>query len=155
MERLSEGSNWEASQFAERLGELMAERNLNAPALARAIGVDSSTITRYLRCTRLPRYSAFVRLIGYFGCSADFMLGLKDESAEGKGSFSLSPFSERFRFVLKETGTSQYRLYHRAHISWNNLSKWLNGKTEPYVDSLVRLARELDCSVDFLIGRSD
>ena len=85
MKRLSEDSKWEASKFAERLAKLMVERNLSASALARTIGVGSSTIMRYLRCVCLPKYSIFIRLLDYFGCSADFILGFKDDFPKREG----------------------------------------------------------------------
>ena len=48
---------------------------------------------------------------------------------------------------------SQYALKNKTGISWNNFHKWLNGKSKPYPDSLVKIAVAMECTVDFLIGR--
>ncbi len=140
------------SIFSERLKELMEERELNAPALARAIGTDRTNITRYLRGERLPSYITFAALISYFGCAADFLLG-RVEFPPQKQFGSVCPFSTTFRTLLARTGTSQYALEHATHISGALVYNWLTGKTLPSLENLLALADFLSCSVDTLLGR--
>ena len=40
-------------------------------------------------------------------------------------------------------------------ISEGNLGDWVKGKSKPGADALVLLADYLDCSVDYLLGRTD
>jgi transcriptional regulator with XRE-family HTH domain len=54
---------------------------------------------------------------------------------------------------MKEYGMTQYALHQKTNFSYDNFRKWLDGATEPYADSLERLAQAFDCSVDYLIGR--
>lgn len=142
------------SKMPERLAELMSERNLTPLTLGNKIGVTRNTITRYLQGVRLPSFQTFVKLIEVFNCSADFLIGLVDYPPENVTYRPVPPFSERFRAIMQEYGISQYALYHKTKLSYDDFNKWLKGTTSPYVDNLVKLATAFDCSVDYLIGRS-
>lgn len=142
------------SKLPERLKEMMIERNLNTSDLAALLGVKPSTVSRYLNCISLPAFQQFVKLLGLFDCSADFLIGLTEDSPESAVYKQVPPFSERFRSLLKEYGMSQYALHKKTGFSYDNFNKWLKGKSSPYVDNLVRLAQAFDCSVDYLIGHT-
>ncbi len=145
-----------SNRLAERLKELMSERNIKAPALANALGVRSNAITRYLQGVHAPSLQTLVALCEYFDCSADFLLGLSEyPKREGQAFKPVAPFCERFRAVMKACNFTQYALQKKTGISWANFSKWLNGTGVPFPDSLITLATAMDCSVDFLLGRED
>ncbi len=144
------------SKLPERLKELMFYKGVNAPALAKELGIRSSTITRYLQGVCLPQFEIFVALLEYFNCSADYLLGVIDlPKQEGQNFAPVPPFCRQFRAAMKGCGVSQYALQKRTGITWSNFHKWLNGISLPYADSLVKLANGLDCSVDFLLGREN
>lgn len=63
------------------------------------------------------------------------------------------PFGERLRGLLKAQRISQAKLIRDLPVSSAVPFKWLSGKNFPSMESLVRLAEYLDCSVDYLIGR--
>ncbi len=140
------------SKFAENLCALMSERALNAPALAKILKTDRSNITRYLRGERLPLYHGFISLIQYFNCSADVLLGLSEYSSQEKFD-TVGNFSERLRLVMKETNTTQYRIEKDVKISGGSMYRWLFNQAVPTVESIVKLARYMDVSVDYLLGR--
>lgn len=141
------------SKLPERLEELIAERSLNASALAKHLEVSVSTVTRYLKGDRLPTFKNFVKLLEFFNCSADFLIGLTDFPAVNPTFQAVPPFKDRFRFLLNECQLSQYELHHKTNLSYDDFNKWLKGAAYPYVDNLVKLAKAFNCSVDYLIGR--
>ena len=141
------------SKLSERLKMLMLDRGVNAPKLAKALGIGSNTITRYLQGVGTPNFEIFVKLVEYFNCSADFLLGLEEQPFYEKKYLPVPLFSEQFRKAMEECKMSQYALKNKTGISWNNFHKWLNGKSKPYPDSLVKIAIAMECTVDFLIGR--
>ena len=143
------------SKLPDRLKELMFDKGVNAPTLAKELGIGNNTVTRYLQGVRLPNFEKFVQLIEYFHCSADFLLGLNEEPQYEATFASVQPFATRFRAALTDCGMSQYALQKKTGISWNNFHKWLKGERLPYVDSLVHLSLALDCSVDVLLGRKN
>ena len=140
------------SNFAENLAALMAERNLNAPALAKLLKTDRSNITRYLRGERLPVFDGFIAMLDFFNVSADVLLGLVDYTQD-KDFLPLPVFNEQLKEIMKQTNTSQYKLEHQFGISGSSVYNWLNGNSLPNAESLVRLAQCMDVSVDYLLGR--
>ena len=141
------------SKVPERLKELMFDKSINAPALAKEIGVGSNTITRYLQGVSLPKYEIFVKLIEYFHCSADFLLGLTDYPCYDQNFSPVLPFDQAFRRALAEYNLSQYAIQKKTNISWANFHFWLKGLRQPYLDSLIDLAKAINCPVDYLLGR--
>lgn len=145
-----------AASFADRLNEFMILNNLNAPALAEKIGANRMTIAKLKRGRSHPSTAVFFKLIEYFHCSADYLLGLTEDYPE---NYPYKPpiekFGARFRSLLEEFHISQYRLTKFAGISGNLLYKWLNDQTMPSVSNFVKLANYMETTVDHLIGRTD
>lgn len=141
--------------FAERLKELMNEKKLNAPALAKEIGANRTTISELLRGNYLPSAKHLVAIAEYFNCSADYLLGLIEFSPENFKYQAVKPFSERLRLCLKETHISEYRLQKDLNISGSLTYNWLHGKTQPTVDSLIKLSRYFGLHVDYILGREN
>ncbi len=142
------------SNLPERLQELMLDRGVNASQLAKELGVSQSTINRYLEGIRVPNFNTLISLVEYFDCSADFLLGLGNYPKRENQVFKKTPpFSLQFRKAMQDCGVSQYALQKKTNLSWSNFNDWLHGRSRPFSDSLVKLARGLDCSIDFLLGR--
>ncbi|HIS37550.1 TPA: helix-turn-helix transcriptional regulator [Candidatus Scatousia excrementigallinarum] len=141
------------SKLSESLKELMAEHNLNQVALAAKLGSGRTKFSDILDAKNAPNYNTFVKLIGYFNCSADFLLGLKEYPCEDVQYKPVQAFSERLRDMFSNSGTSQYAFVKQTKTSWSVLYNWLTGKTLPSVDNLVKVANYFSCSVDYLLGR--
>ena len=140
------------SNFAENLSALMSEHNLKAPALAKALQTDRSNITRYLRGERFPVFYGFMAILEYFNVSADVLLGLCDYAPETE-FLPRPPFGDRLRTVMNETKTTHYRIERETNISGASMYNWLFNKSVPTVENLVKLAKYMDVSVDYLLGR--
>ena len=140
------------SKFAENLSALMAERNLNAPALAAILETDRSNITRYQRGKRFPLFYGFLSIVEYFNVSADVLLGLTDYTPHTE-FLPTPPFGNRLREVMEETKTTQYRIEQDVHVSGASMYNWLFNKSVPTIESLIKLAAYMDVSVDYLLGR--
>ncbi len=141
------------SKLPERLKELMFDRGVNAPKVAETLGIGKNTVTRYLQGVSFPKYAIFIKLIEYFHCSADFLLGVAEQPLYEKNFLPVQPFAEQFRKTIYDCKTTQYALQQKMGASWNSFYKWLNGKALPDCDSLVNIASALECSVDYLLGR--
>ena len=141
------------SKLPERLKILMVDRGVNAPKLAKTLGIGSNTITRYLQGVGTPNFEIFIKLVEYFNCSADFLLGAEAQPFYTKNFLPLPEFAQHFREVMAECNITQYALHKKTGISWNNFHKWLKGERLPYANSLLKLASAMGCSVDVLLGR--
>ena len=142
------------SKLPERLKILMLDRGVNAPKLAKTLGIGSNTITRYLQGVGTPNFEIFIKLVEYFHCSADFLLGVEEQPFYTKKFLPLPEFAKHFREVMAECDVTQYALHKKTGISWNNFHKWLRGERLPYANSLLKLASAMGCSVDVLLGRT-
>lgn len=56
---------------------------------------------------------------------------------------------------IKELGISAKKVSDDTGISNGNISDWKNGRSMPTAIKLDILANYLDCSVDYLLGRTD
>ncbi len=142
------------SKFSENLKDLLSEAELNASSLARRTEIDASTLAALLRGESLPSMETLIKLADHFLCSTDYLLGLSDDLKEISPR-RVPPFPERLTFLLQYFKVTKYRLEHDTGFSEKTVNRWHNGKTCPAADSLIRLAKYFDCSVDFLLGRSD
>ena len=97
------------SKLSENLKDLMQEAEINAPALAKATGIDASTILTLLRGDGLPYVDTLVKLADHFHCSTDYLLGLTDLLTEETYK-ERPPFSVRLTFLLHNFKTTKYRL---------------------------------------------
>lgn len=140
------------SNLSENLKDLLNEAEINAPALALATGIDPSTILTLLRGEGLPYVDTLVSLADHFRCSTDYLLGLTDR-LEDIPFKKRPPFSEQLTFLLNHFKITKYRLEKQTGLSEKTVNRWHNGKTQPTVESLIRLAKYFDCSVDFILGR--
>ncbi len=140
------------SKLSKTLKDCMLEAGYNETSLANISGIYKSHISEYLSGKHMPTYAHFVQLLYTFHCSAEYLLGIQDIHTD-EPLHPVPPFGERLRFILKSRKLSQKRLCEQLNLSSCALYKWLSGKNNPSVESLIRLAEFFDCSVDYLIGR--
>ena len=140
------------SNLSENLKDLMTEAEIRTVQLASATGIDVSTILTLLRGDGLPHIETLVLLADYFRCSTDYLLGLTDRLYEGEFR-KRPPFPEQLTFLLNHFKVTKYYLEKQTGFSEKTVNRWHNGKTQPTVESLIRLAKFFDCSVDFVLGR--
>ena len=62
---------------------------------------------------------------------------------------------ERIKDLMMTERLSQYALAKSINVSQSTICNLLNGKKEPSVESLWKLADFFDVSVDYIIGRKN
>ena len=115
------------SRLSENLKDLMQEAEINAPALAKATGIDASTILTLLRGDGLPYVDTLVKLADHFHCSTDYLLGLTDLLTEETYK-ERPPFSERLTFLLCNFKTTKYRLEKETGLSEKTVNRGIMGR---------------------------
>lgn len=68
--------------FKDILKNLMEEKQINQRQLSINAGIPTTTISGWLKAERLPDYNALIKLRLFFDVSADYLLGLEDETGE-------------------------------------------------------------------------
>lgn len=140
------------SIFAERLSELIFDNKISSSYLAQEIKCDRSTITRYLSGNKMPTIDLCCRIADYFKCSLDFLFGLEENNYPQSYS-NYIPFSERLPFLLSFFDISRYRLEKITGISESTLFYWSKGQTKPTIENIIKIAKSLNTSIDFILGR--
>lgn len=64
-------------------------------------------------------------------------------------------FTEIFVNILQNKQISAYKLAKETGISQGLMNEYKNGVKLPTVQNLLKIADYLDCSVDYLLGRTD
>ncbi len=62
---------------------------------------------------------------------------------------------KRLKDLMQVERLSQYALAKNIEVNQSTICNWLNGKKEPSIESLWKLADYFDVSVDYLIGRKE
>lgn len=63
--------------------------------------------------------------------------------------------AERIKMIAKDKGTTVKFLLDECGLNKNVLSTMLSRGSMPKADNLAKIADYLDCSVDYLLGRTD
>lgn len=66
--------------YGERLKELRKEKGLTQNDLAKVLNVTQDSISLWEKNKRLPDTPYIILLAKFFGVSADYLLGLEDET---------------------------------------------------------------------------
>lgn len=141
------------SKFHERLAGLIIESETSVQELSEKYGFSLSAIYKWLRGVCYPSFDNLVLLADNFGCSADYLLGLKDDEVEYTANEQRQPFDVLFSDLLKEKNVSEYRLVKQTGLARSKVDEWRKAASLPSVESLVLVAKFFDVTVDRLVGR--
>ena len=64
-------------------------------------------------------------------------------------------FSEKFNEILTTKRISAYKVAKETGISQGVMNEYKNGKKMPEVKNLIKIADYLNCSTDYLLGRTN
>ena len=67
------------NKFPERLKELREEKGLTQRELGKRVGTSGQNISRWEKGEKMPTLNSIIPLCIFFGCSSDYLIGLKDE----------------------------------------------------------------------------
>ena len=62
---------------------------------------------------------------------------------------------EKIQLLMMNRHMNKADLAKAVGISSGNLSDWANGRSQPSIEKLIRIADYFDVSVDYLVDRSD
>ena len=62
---------------------------------------------------------------------------------------------DKFFSILQSQKVTNKELSSAIGVSSGNISDWKSGKSKPNIDAITKIADYLDCSVDYLLGRTD
>ncbi len=143
------------SIFAERLSDLILDNNLTPETLAKDIDCCRASTYKYLTGQRIPTVDILVRIADYFHCSTDYLVGLEENFHTSTIFKPCPPFKERIPAICEHFNISRYKLHQITKIGNTPLYYWAKGETIPTVENLYKMAKALNCSLDFILGRTE
>ncbi len=63
-------------------------------------------------------------------------------------------FKDIFVQYLQDRGITAYKVAKETGISQGRMNEYKNGKITPTTENLIKIADYLNCSIDFLLGRT-
>lgn len=140
--------------FAERLNELMQEQSLSNFSLSKKLYCQDDVISNWRKGKYYPNLKNLISLSSYFNCSVDFILGLTDEEFY-KIEEENTTFAERYKECRDKANLTDYKVAKKCGFQQSTISQWLLNGRMPETENLVLLSKLFDCSVEFLLGRTD
>lgn len=140
------------SIFGERLHDIIFDRNMTVPEVAKSIGVPKSTIYRYSSGKFLPSLYHAIALAQHFNCTLDYLFGIEEENHSVTFT-QQSSFPERLKELMASRKISVLGLANNTKIDSRNIYYWLKGRV-PAVEQVYILSRYFGCSMDYIIGRT-
>ena len=71
--------NFNPSELARRLKALSQEKGLAQNSFAKEINVSNASVSYWENAKQIPSAEVIYKIAIYFGVSADYILGIKDE----------------------------------------------------------------------------
>ena len=72
-------AHFDLDKFAKRLRELREEKGMSMMEFSRASDISHTSMHQWEHAKRMPSADTIFRLARFFGCSTDYLIGLKDE----------------------------------------------------------------------------
>jgi transcriptional regulator with XRE-family HTH domain len=140
--------------FIETLQEKMTDRNLNKFQLAKELGLDHTSVNSWFNKEFYPRIVNLIRIADLFGCSIDYLFGLTDIESFIPSKIP-SDFITRFDKLQLQNKINDNRIATYCKIGSSAVAKWRRFKRYPETTAILKLVGLFDCSIEYLIGRSD
>lgn len=142
------------SNFIETFKDLLIENSLTQTDFAKKINILPSYVSRYILGQQNPDFEIAVRMADYFNCTLDYLFGLEEYNVK-KDFHPYPEFKFRFKFLLTKFNKTVKEVEIGTGIAKSSLYYWLSGERIPSMDSIIKLAKYFNCSMDFIIGRVD
>jgi len=140
--------------IVERIKELMFDNNKTVNNISSDLNIEASLVYRCLRGEGLLQTFYLFKIADYFLCSLDFLFGIENELY----IIRLLPypsFGDRLVQLYKQKGLTEYQVMKETKISRSRLHDWRCNLRLPTPENLVILSQYFDCSLDYLVGRTN
>ena len=158
---MQDKSNNEGDFFAN-LRYLVNETGLKDYEIAERLGIHRVTFARYFSEGKIPGKTILQKIAKYFGVEVDALLhgnllpsrsyNNYSELEDTEESALREIFADRLSLMMLKNRIRQTNLASATGISQSVISKYMNAKGLPKLSDALKLARELNVSVDWLTG---
>ena len=141
------------SDFVDCLQDYFARESISLNEFSKRAKIASGAISAWMNLKYFPSSDSAIKVADFFNCSLDYLFGLSSHHDFVKATKN-ETFLDRFESLCKQKNLSHYQVAKQCKVGEAMISKWKKGKY-PKCETLIVLAKFFDCSIDYLIGRSD
>ena len=136
------------NSFPKRLKELLDERRMSYSKLSQELGINKSTISMWKTGKITPKTETVIKIADYFNVTPAYLMG-QEERIKLNDVFSVG---DKIREIRLSKGITQKQLSERLNTSQQNLAQYENGKRNPKIATLKKIADALNVELDELMG---
>jgi transcriptional regulator with XRE-family HTH domain len=162
--------------LGKQLRTLRVDQGLQSRDIANLLEIAKSTYSGYENGKSKPDYETLIKLANYYSVSIDFLLGNTEVKAPSgiclvpaTGNVtkevekrhdeqivgSMDMFANRLRKLRNEEILTQRELAELMNLSGATIAMYKTGKRSPDRETIIRLAKMFQVSVDYLLGVTD
>lgn len=145
--------------FGQRIVELRKRQGLTQAELAKTIGISRSALSLYEIEKREPDIETLGKLATLFNVPVGYILGNEHEIIDYANytmdipEFALD-FKMRIRALMSEQKMSEDEFAKRTGFHKEEKDNYLYGNKVPSIEDLIKIAKTLNVSVDYLLNIS-
>ena len=137
--------------FAERLIEIMIEKDLTVSELGREMNISPSKISEWRIHNSDAHLITLMALKNHFNCSIEFLSGRIEIDTENL-IYTKPNFANSLKLNLLDKKITEYRMIKDLNLSRSLVYNWKTGGN-PRLSTLSNLADYFECTIDYLVGR--
>ena len=142
------------TSIQEVLSEYFTLSSISPNQFAARFHIPQSKIYNWIKGLSSPSLESCLALCDALNCSLDYLLGLTDNKALLKSNATID-FLHRFNELLAQSGYTKYQVAKKCDIGQSAISKWFHQNTSPNIKNLISLSDYFNCSIEYLLGRTD
>lgn len=140
--------------FNETLKELTDDEHLNQGSFSKAIKINRGTILGWTTGKFFPTAKTIQKIADYFHCSSDYLFGLNDKRDFTPKTPPVE-FITRFDALEKENKLNDNKIAKLCDIGNSCVAKWRRFNRFPTMETLLKLTKIFNCSLEYLFGREN
>ena len=142
-------------KFKERFNKLKKDNEISVENIQNYLNLNSNSLIYFwLDGTYTPKLKYLNKLANLFECSIDYLVGKTDNIfANNKVYNELPCFSDRLTQIFKNNGLTKSILRKQNIIGGSLYRSIFERKSDPTIETLIKIADYLNVSIDYLVGR--
>ncbi len=143
--------------FDEKLKLLLKKNNVTAYKVAKDTGISQGLMGEYKNGIKTPSSKNIVKIAKYFNVPVDYLLDRGNNNPNGTEQVTLdsTEIAKRIKETAKIQKLNTGEVLSECGLGKNALSNMQSGGFFPRLENIVKIADHLNCSVDYLLGRTD
>lgn len=144
-----------STEIGERIKALRLKNGLTLDEVARKIGVNNATVSRWetgeIKAIGSDKIGALADILG---TTTEYLLGRSNNTERTKKLSRYDmPFPTRLRELLNRPGETQGKLAEAIGVQRQSIGQWKDGITSPDINAFNKIADYYNVSADYLLGR--